>query len=118
MGHERDIERSRSAVEALRAKLKQESQRERSLEETVAEQQKQIVDLQLYLHALLRILVGKGMLTQGELAPFIGVIDAEEALAALFEGSKDGPARAVLNDTSPEELLLERLESHTGGTGV
>jgi hypothetical protein len=110
-GRESDLRRSVSAVEALRERLLERAHSLHSLEDKVAEQQRQIMDLQLYLHSLLQLLVGKGVLTQSELAPFIGVIDEEEALAAVFAGSKDGAAKEVLDSASPETLLLEKLDT-------
>jgi hypothetical protein len=90
----RNLEDVKRELAALRQRLHQQARHDRSQEEVVAELQKQVLELQLYLGSVLGLLVSKQILTEGELAKLISGSGEDEAAAVLLapEGSAEEAA--------------------------
>jgi len=78
IGNRLDIEDTEKDIESLRHRLQAKSHTDQAQNERLEELENENDQLKLYLASLLRLLVGKGILSRDELAAFVEVIDPDE----------------------------------------
>ena len=91
IGQQMDIEEQREEMRRLRRSVRQARQAgsgHEKLEARIAELEAEIDELRLYLTAVIRHLVAKGLASEPELEALIAAIDAEDG---TVDGRLDGP---------------------------
>ena len=85
-GQQMDIEEQRQEVERLREEIRR-SRGEPGDDPRVAALEGEVDELRLYLAALVRLVVARGVVTEGELRALVESVDAEDGAA---DGRHDG----------------------------
>lgn len=78
IGNRLDIADTERDVERLRRRVRSKAHRDEAQDARLAALEGENEQLKLYLASLIRLLVGKGLLSQDELATFVEIIDADD----------------------------------------
>ncbi len=78
IGNRLDIEDTERDIRELEKKLRDRTRKDREQDRELADLRAELERVQLSLAALLRLLVGKGVLTRGELEAFAGALEPDD----------------------------------------
>jgi hypothetical protein len=96
VGQQLDIQDAADDIESLKDALHRKDALDRSQDERLAHLQKRVLDLELCVASLLRLLAQKQTLTSEELARLARLVDARPDSAAAGESPWDAEAAAIL----------------------
>ena len=77
IGNRLDIEDTERDIEDLRQRLHSKAGTDQDQDRRLAELERENDQLKLYFASLIRLLVSKGTLSQGELSAFVNLIDGD-----------------------------------------
>src|SRR5436190_1085483 len=82
IGQQLDIQEAAADVESLKASLQKQAALDRSQDERLAQLQKRVLDLELCVASLLRLLAQKQSLSEDELSRLARLVDARADAAS------------------------------------
>ncbi len=88
LGQQLDLSDQEEEIENLKNELRRSRGSGAEVSEGIARLQGEVDEMRLYLAALVRLLVSKGLVTQEEIKRFVDVIDAEDGAS---DGRYGGP---------------------------
>ena len=78
IGNRLDIADTERDIQSLRKRVRSKARTDQAQDERLEELERENDQLTLYLASLLRLLVGKGILSPDELAAFVDIIDTDD----------------------------------------
>src|SRR5262245_3485280 len=105
IGQQLDIHEAAGDIESLKAALERTAALDRSQDERLAQLQKRVLDLELCVASLLRLLAQKQTVSEDELSQLARLVDAGAGPASARDDPWDAQAAALLlgGDEQPKK---------------
>jgi hypothetical protein len=114
IGQQLDIQEAAGDIASLKAALQSKAALDRSQDERLAHLQKRVLDLELCVASLLRLLAQKQTLSAEELSRLAHLVDAREDAASAGDDPWDSDAAAVLLADPKKETHRQTRDPSSG----